>query len=260
MSVRDKFPADVLTTRDRGFQALQSAYDLWVGARYSREGFEALAPRDQEKAALYTLLTRTMNASFTSFLEDDVAIFMGTAAQQALKNIGATDTLAIIEEYRQHLTPFADAQAWPPYSQVPEADNDNELVARLHKEFFDYPDDIETLAADYYGNDPEPTDAPKLPSSGEELAMDIDEITYIIEARFIGVFDPPTGDYGTYESWPAIRLLPRQRRQIIEGWRYQIPYGAHATGDDLAEASTFLYQNNVDLQAAAQEQLKAATN
>ena len=226
MSVRDKFPADVLTTRDRGFQALQSAYDLWVGARYSREGFEALAPRDQEKAALYTLLTRTMNASFTSFLEDDVA----------------TDTLAIIEEYRQHLTPFADAQAWPPYSQVPEADNDNELVARLHKEFFDYPDDIETLAADYYGNDPEPTDAPKLPSSGEELAMDIDEITYIIEARFIGVFDPPTGDYGTYESWPAI------------------PYGAHATGDDLAEASTFLYQNNVDLQAAAQEQLKAATN
>lgn len=154
MSVRDKFPADVLTTRDRGFQALQSAYDLWVGARYSREGFEALAPRDQEKAALYTLLTRTMNASFTSFLEDDVATFMGTAAQQALENIGATDTLAIIEEYRQHLTPFADAQAWPPYSQVPEDDNDNELMARLHKEFFDYPDDIETLAADYYGNDP----------------------------------------------------------------------------------------------------------
>ncbi len=128
-----------------------------------------MAPRDQEKAALYTLLTRTMNASFTSFLEDSVATFMGTAAAGVEEHRHPADTLAIIEEYRQHLTPFADAQATAPYSRVPRPTTTTSWwhvctrILRLPRRHRD-------LAADYYGNDPEPTDAPKLPSSGEELA------------------------------------------------------------------------------------------
>lgn len=259
MSVRDKFPTTVLAERDRGFQALQSAYDLWVSARYTREGFEALPAREQEKAALYTLLTRTMNGSFTSFLENDVASYMGGPAQRALADIGAHDASAIVNEYQEHLGEFASNGSWPLYSELPD-DSDDEVVARLHKDFFGYPDDIEALSADYFGNDPALPRAAPMPSASEEMANDLDEITYVIEARFIAVFDPPTGDYGSFTSWPAIRLVPSQRRKIIEGWRYQIPYGAHATGDDLVQASNFLYQNNVDLLAAAQEQLKTATN